>query len=455
MALNLPTSDPVTDYYRPLSNGRIIVVANSSLPWSVTAAQRYARRKGIPEANILQVAFGTDRNLWTPASNTAMRAALITPLRALMDSVLAQAVLVAPGCPQSVLIYTANDQTTYYPAQNWPVSLDYLTQSCRELDTELTTYGITALCAYRGAPAIGTFPVVLQAYPAAGPFLFMGSGELQYKLGQPTPAPLDPAYMTTYEGVNAEVVTLPTQLAIDSVGNINARAAIGGRIGIGYTLECYTAEGAEIDGPYRVDPQTGPATGNLAAGFETAAAPGNRYRAPIHLQLSAAFVGMYSLAYLHSQLVGWGYQSSYFYRTGSPPAAMTTYAPAAGARYSLADLNAGRVRDIPYQLMLGDGSNAEMFYQPYRDAWKPTGGGGCIMGPSEGWCYAINGLARGGAGGVSNKLHVTADWYKWLYAYARELLSGMSWAEAVYYQGQINPVYALAVGDPLARPFPR
>lgn len=456
MALNLPTADPATLYYRPLSNGRVVIVANSDLSWSVAAAQRYARVKGIPLGNIVSVAMGTDRKQWTPANDTAMRAALITPLRAKLDSVLAQCVLVAPGVPQSTRLDSTCDLAVVSLGVPGYVATLYLCYCARHIDDQIAALGITCLIGYTGASSIGTFVVYLVAPPVL-PFEFFGNGDLQYRLGATNIlAPLDPLYGTAYEGLNSEVVKIPTQLGIDSVGLSTARCLPYGRIGTAWTSQVFTFEepGNEIPSRFWENEERGPRLARQCAEFSAAPAPANRYRYPIHLQLSDSYLGYSSLAYLHWQLRGWGYNSTYAWRSSNSPGT-EAYAPAAGTAYTLAQLQAGQIRDYPYHLMLGDASNTEMMKEPFVTAWQPTSGGGSLLGPSEGWQYQVNGLERGGAGGSSNMLHPQTAIYVEMYSVAHLLLRGATWAEASYYPGQIFPLYSVPSGDPLARPFPR
>ena len=455
MALNLPTADPATLFYQPMSNGRIVIVANADLAWSVAAAQRYARVKGIPFANVLAVPMGTSRLLWAPAGNAALRSALIAPLWTLYNAVLAQCVIMAPGCPQRVNIVGTTDLNTLQAAAIGVVPLEYLCKCAREAEDQMLAFGSAAcLVAYIPA-AIGQIPMVLPVYPAFVPFYFLHNGWISFRLGQvPNEAPLDPLYATVYEGLNLENIELPTDLSISLLGNAQCRSIPSGRLSASWTQYAFVQEGGEIPSQYHETELLGASLARASAEYSAARAPANRYRNPIHLQLSNNFTGLQTLAYLYSQLIGWGYTASYVWRS-TPGAPASTYAPLAGAAYTVADLNAGRVRDLPYHLMVGDAQNTEMFNEPYRSAWKPTAGGGSYLGPSEGWQYDINGLFRGGSGGYSNALHVTTGIYLEMYSVVHNLLRGMTWAEAMYYPGQSNASYHIASGDPLARPFPR
>ena len=450
MALNLPTTDPVLAYYRPLSMGRVVILANSDVPWSVAQARRYAKKKRIPYGNIVALALGTDPVLYTASTNANWHTAMIVPLRAKWDAVQAQIMLVAPGCPTDLQVYGVTDGATYTAGASYAVPLHSTAGMAREVDDYVIANGTTGLAVSVSAP--GGFLVKLTTPPAA-PFGFFGVGFVQHKLGVGAAFPSDPVYATTYEGLNAEVILLPTAAALDALGAATNRSIPSGRIGIGWGRSAFVNPSTDPLTAYRETQDTAGRVMDQGLRYSEAVSPANRYQQPWHFQLTNGRKNM-TLAYLHSQLIGWGYLSSYMYRTAAH-AEQEPYAPVATPLYTVADLQAGRVQNVPYHVMMGETSNNEMPDPPYKDAWQPSAGGNTMAGPSEGWLYSIVGLFRGSGSGFGNALHIVTGFYEYQYEMAHGLLRGMSWAEANYYAGQSQPLYVMICGDPLLRPFPR
>ena len=453
MALNLPTTDPAQDYYRPLSNGRVILVENTDLPWSVALTRKYARRKRIPASNIVSVAMGTNLSTWTPASNAAFRTAFLVPILEVLDDVLGQAVLMGPGTPDQVLLRNKlTIGSSYQLTTTGAVVLSSMAASVRQIDANYQTYGINGLCFTTDAggnlPYVGAYPATTGSAVCGGNWVYslLAVGALPY-----------PDYGTLYEGLNAETIILPNQAAIDLLGAASNYSVLRGKIGIGWTTQAYSYDGYDNVASYAETAEMAGRAMERATRYAEAVSPDNRYQQPIHFQFNSyTTTAARSTAYLHSQLLGWGYQSSYAWRTSNTTSDTELYAPYSGTAYSQAALDAGRVRDRPYHLMVGDASNLEMPAEPYASAWKPTAGGGVWIGPSEGWIYALHSVAkRGGSGGYSNARHVSASVYTSAYSIVHNLLRGMTWAEAMYFSTYSVDGNMLPIGDPLARPFPR
>lgn len=450
MAITLPSTDPVDLYYRPLEPGRLILIENTDRPWSVAWTRWYARRKRIPAANIISRALGTTW-YYEPSTNQAFYDGLLTDVLDLWDDLDAQGVFLGPGCPDMVNVRNqVSPGVSYTAGVAGTVPLCNMLAASRQIRNYVGAYGIETMCwrtDARGATAY------LVAYPATTGISVNPSNH-RYSLtgtGGSTP----PTYADSYSGVNAESIYLPNQTALDLLGDSGNVAILQGKLGIGYGRGAYTYDGLGPPTEQQENATTGPAALQRAVRYGEAINPANRYRQPIHFQFDSFFdTYMRSMAYLYDQLVGWGYQASYFWRYGGN-ADMLAYCPLAGAAYTLTDLQEGRVRDFPYHVMIGGGSNLEMTDLPYSLAWQPSAGGGSYMGPSEGWLYQLNGLARGGAGGATNGVHITAAVYSYQYTVLHNLLRGMTWAEAIYYSGYSSDGEMYATGDPLARPFPQ
>ena len=447
MPITIPATDPALLYCPPRSNGGVVLIENTSVAWSVRLTRRYATAKGIPLANIISVAMGTNTDYWDPTDNLGLYQQLLLPLANKFNAVTAHAVLRGPGCPSRVLVRNSTDGVTYTGGAIVAVDLKQVTGAARYFrDGVLAALDPDILAGTTGSPAL----LVLLSAVGLAPFdVIYDYADWALGIGTGSP-PVDPLYLTQYEGLNGEKFYLPTDLAMDTLGAVTNRVISSGRIGQGVTATAYQwpppAEYLETE-------QQAGMVMEAALRYGAGLSPANRYHLPIHVQLAANGFAMQTLAYLCSQLTGWGYTRTYAWRTGSV-AAMETYAPVAGGLHTQAELNAGGVKNVPYQLMIGDGSNTELFTMPYIKAWQPAGGGGSVMGPSHGWGYAVLGLQRGGSGGCSNSFHVTSNLYEALYPMAHCLLRGMSWAEAQYWTQ--NTSYGMPVfGDPLQRPYPQ
>lgn len=450
MPPTLPTDDPATLYYRRLSPGRFLLVENTDLPWSVALTRKYARAKRIPTANILSVAMGTNLRTWAVASNAALYAALSTPLTALHNAVQAQGIFMGPGTPQRVNV-VGNVTSGSRVVQTAPVALANLAACSRRLEYYRLTVGLGDCLTYQVSSG-ANYAVIWNGVSVSEG---LGQAVSGYKFPLTgTAGNTQPTHGTLYNGLGAETFVLPNQLALDLLGDAGNTTVLQGRIGVGWTEQLYTFEGTF---PSEVD-ETPELAGRIldrALRYGEALNPANRYQQRVHVQF-CGFSPTYqqTLSYAVSQMQGWGYAVDYAVRLNNLTAEMETYTPRAGSAYAQADLDAGRVRDRPYHVMVGDASNLEMLYAPYASAWQPTPGGGAWLGPSEGWLYELNGLRRGGGGGMSNQVHITVSIYGQMVAALYNLLRGMSWAEATYYTSvQYGDMFA--TGDPLLTPFPR
>lgn len=465
MAINLPTDDPVTLHCPTYSNGRLLVVYNSDVAYSLRLAQRYARRKLIPTANLYGIAMGTDQDTWDPGTNTVL-VGVVEDLVDALDAIECQGILLAPGVPRRFIVqhfsngssggYVADSPGTvpitgiFGAPHSWLYRIGNVIGG-GDADDVVWTSGaaVGVLSTHHTNPLAGF------AVGVGGP-----AGWYGYRAGITANSP-SAVYDVQYEGLHSEVVRIPSDDLLDYLGTVDGalgtRSMPVGRIGYDWDdINSYSNSDPPGERFYQTEVS---AQRMMEQGlrYSEACSPGNRYRSPIHIQF-AGFSQTYcsSLAYLHSQLLGWGYQSSYFCRQAEP-AWQTPYTPLSGSAYTIANLNAGKVRDVPYHLMLGDASNDEMVNEPYVSAWKPTGGGGCLLGPSEGWQYSLSGLLdRGAAAGVSHSYHITTDTYVGMYTLAHLLLRGMDWLRANYFSAAAGVAgFIFPCGDPLARPFPR
>lgn len=456
MPVDLPSTDPGLSPAAIASPGNVLVVYNTDVAYSLILATRYARRKRIPTANLLGFAMGTG-NAWVHANNTDFYNNCIVPVNTALTAISGKIVLVAPGCPKGITYVGLLDVSGDPTATAVTPSLVLVLSCTRQFEQVKVAYGVASYGAnyIAGTGYLPTWNYALHSYRYfSNHWLehYLGHMNLNDTVGVAQSA----TYVTTYNGLDGGAPTnvkayIPTDTAISELGNANSRVLPCGRIGVSWQpFDAYSYDGSLPTAESYEDDFTVMERGLR---YAEACAPGNRYRVKIHFQFDGYFANYRNLAYLHSQLLGWGYDSSYFSRQSTGDADMETYAPHAGSAYTLADLDAGKIQDIPYHLMLGDGSNFEMLAMPYIRAWKPDGGGGLHMGPSEGWQYAVNQVRRGGVAGTTTNIHTSVIIYQFQYCYAHNLLRGMSWVEAAYFTGIMN-YHMIPMGDPLARPFP-
>lgn len=453
-----PSTDPIDDAYTsPLSMGRVIVVYNSDVSWSLTLATRYCRRKRIPTANLFGYAFGTNLYHWVPANIAAVRT-MTGALETLWTSVGAQAILMAPGCPDAVEVTGVWDSGTdstggtgsWSPAAKGYPDLGKLCAGAKRFNdwydlgypmvswlfagTDYAWY-YYADATHRGAPfsEYASSPMPNYWIRATG-----------------TISSFDPTYYTTYDaGTASEGVTvMHNSVLLGMLGDSTNLMLPGGRIGYwygrGFVYDVRPSSGSELTF------QKHQRAMENGMRFAEAASPDNRYRWHTHFQFNRD-TGQQSLPYLQNIMADNGYTTSYAYRV-TPSAEQEAQAPAAGAAYTMAAWNAGAVRQ-EYNVLVGQGSNDEPWSELISRSLLPGGGAGSFMGPSYGWAYCLTANQTRGGAGLTNASHITSGFYLGMQAMLVLLLRGLSWAEASFfshYCGQQSP----PCGDPLARPFP-
>lgn len=445
MAITLPGTDPASWYYRKLEPGRAILIENTSRPWSVELTRWIARRKRIPAANIVSAALGDTSYYYDPGDNQGLWDNLLTAVYTSWAAVGGQGIYLGPGCPDMVVL---TGQYGGSGSAESVVMLADLVAGVPIAKEYKDAYGVSSLLWHYTAN--GNYASLLAT--GAPVDLSVTTGYIMQMLTRSYGYPRSD-FETQYVGANAETVFLPTQYSLDLLGDAGNARVLGGKFGVSWSRSAYTAG----DGVPDEVQESADLAGQIvrsALRYGEAINPANRYQQRIHCQFDGYSTTYKSLCYLVDEMLGWGYDVDYFWRNAGD-SETELYAPVAGSAYTLADLQAGRVKDRPYHVMVGDASNAEMNQEPFRSAWQPTPGGGSWLGPSEGWLYALNGLRRGGSAGASNGLHITTAVYQSAYALLHNLLRGMSWAEATYFSGYANQGAMVPVGDPTLTPFPR
>lgn len=472
---DFPTADPADTAYTPvLSVGRVLIVYNTDVSWSLTLARRYARRKRIPLANLFGWAFGTSYD-WYPA-NTAAIHTFTVAVEAACDSLGAQCVLVAPGCPSGVEIIGVFDGGSnsggsvgvfYSGAAGYP-DLAKLCSGVRQWNDLYDQYGEAnmhchlfagtdyAWSFYRAAPlAVGFCFSEYSTFPSPARFIRNAGVTSTYQYADVS-AGIDWEAVYNFPAIgtgNGQHIT--QQRTLDLLGNTSNRMLPYGRIGFWWNkVATYPQPDPST---YLMDFDTQSRAMEQGMRYADACSPGNRYRSPIHFQFQNTSA-QDELAYSAKVLKDNGYNVTYNY-TGTPSANQEALMPIAGAAFSLTNLRAGLVKDTPYHLMCGIAypnyatTDDSPYLEPWFSSFKPTGGGGSFMGPSFGYGTALTGMKRGGASGLTNSSHITSGTYIGFVSMLYHLVKGMSWVEASFFShewGQQTP----PIGDPLARPFP-
>lgn len=459
-APTIPTTDPATDYYRRLSPGRIILVANSDVPWSVRLTRRYAKRKRIPYANIISVPMGAqsqwmngkDWNVTTSGATLTtdnVKTLLLDPVAALHDALQAQGVFMGPGTPQRVRITGQWDGAEWQPtAVNW-VPLANLVPCARWFIRQYVAIPSGSLGWFDSGGFSGF-------WPGTSDFYFPNA-----VLWWPEPltgvdGPVSPTYGTTYAGLGnpTESYQIPNKTALDLLGDSGNKSVLQGRIGMGWTSLAYGSTGEPSI--FETEEMASDII-ETALNYGEGLNPDNRYQHVVHFPMSrATSLNAETMAWLADQMRDWGYTVNWAY-LDPPTAEMETYAPAAESVYSKAKLDAGLVRQR-YHLLVGDmQENGQMIREPRKSSYIPSPGAGSYLGPSEAWKYCAHYLTieDSAGGGASNQYHISSLINGTGVQMVLNLLRGMSWAEAIYYSGYSQHGEVFAIGDPLLTPFPR
>jgi hypothetical protein len=424
--------------WQALDRRRLVVVANSSVGWSLARTQEYCDRRGIPQSAIISIALGTDPVTWTPASNAAMEATFVTPLAALIQSRVASGVLLGPGCPARVAVTGQVSGAAYTPAAVGYPPLYQLASGAGRYFARLAS------------EASGF------ALPCVVAWIDRGSGRFDFGgwdgfLGN------DLFPSTLWAAVGSSDTTLAPVLALSdatSIGSTSvptqALTALGGRAQsnllptgrIGYS-GWYSPSGAVAE-----------SSTNALAAVESAdrAVPGDL---PAPLLVSIATVSSPDgdvWAALVERLRAWGYSAQYVYRD-TPGTLQETLAPAAGAVATKAAFES-TVTGLRYSLLAGCAlsSDAPNTSGVGFNTLAPVAGAGVSsIGASGGWEWGLRQLAIGAAWAMLDQTHKNLNVHRTSWLITWLLLSGMSAMEAAYWAGQRQG--HLACGDPLFCPF--
>jgi hypothetical protein len=419
-----------------------LVVTNSDVAWSATTAATYMAARGIPSGNVVAVPLGTDAVAYDPGSNAAILTAIADPIRTKADAVGALGVLLAPGTPNNVVVRGRRRLGIWEPASTGNAPLSVLAAGCRSYADRLAARGGTLLVTTEGTGtnvqwAGSANPTVSAAS------LWQGFVSDFLGLGVTTAAIYGAAPQTQLSatfGPSTTVGLLATPAATQSLAVTSPVMPVG-RIG-------YSAWRA-----VSVPESSSNALGSLTAA--TAGLALTSQPAPILLGIRDLAGFRDVAAAMYERATDWGYAAKYYWRE-TPTGTAATVCPAGGAdeAFTNAQLVGGSVVDYSHYLHYGVAENTDdpETLPPFDDAFLPaTGGGSYLPGFSDGFDYALRGLARGAAWGITDVTHRTAFGasVSWVSVYL--MLAGMTPAEAMYWGGA--PTVAAAIGDPLYPPW--
>jgi hypothetical protein len=432
--------DPRTQAFARITAGVCLIVANSSVAWSVTAANEYATARGVPLGNIVSVPLGTSRD-WDPGSNDAI-ADFANTIRSNWLAKGARAVLIAPGCPTRVVVRgVISGSSTYTPTATGLPPFGHLVQGAPSY-ASLLTGGAVMACREVGSGRWVWWLWTSNVFTRVEAW----NTRVAWKLGLSDNRNLiDGNYelvsLKSNEGSPTSLGSgsFPTTLASTYAGWSGSRVIPAGRIG----WSAWRRPSSAFD--ETVDNWDGPLLSSLAADSLTAQPE------PLLFSLNnnTASGGMW--AGLAKSCADWGYDTEYFYR-GTPTAAMESMCPVAGAVWSKADFEGGSIVGAPYYLFSGDSLNADdpVRTEPFKSALSPVDGSVITAkGPSYAYEWGIRGLQTGAAAASIDVTHRSSGETQTAWVSAWEMLKGMSGLEALW-----NNISApFPSGDPLHRPF--
>lgn len=469
MAVVVLTDPPWTLPFTPFPRDKLILIANSSVDWSYRTCQYYCSVRGIPEANILQVAMGNGGAADLPPSywngNRATYNTLLTqPLRTLMISLRAVAMIIGPGCPSNILY-------EWYTGGFGFIGLEELVGCTLQfVDGDLTNYRaggaggdnslrrLTDVDHNQNMIYITSWPACLAEFEGQ----FSAAYGIQYQIPDWTD--------TSWVGTVAHIVVPPADKTAlvangnmhDTVYNPTSSAARAGYPHFPIGRLGFASWGGGFAGGPPI-PETEQRVLQIINDTTRAMSEHNVYEArlkPMLFNLAGnaqdgginSKEGWSSLCNLANH---WGMNTLYgYFDVATSTTLVQEKTPLVNAKYNQAKILTNEVEQEFY-FMVGVWSNfdpapATIYSPPYSTSWKPMLGASAIMGPSDGFQYVQNALTRGASAGMIDYGHVTSGTEVRAFGFWHSILRGMSWLEASAYfrfRGTI------AAGDPLWAPY--
>jgi hypothetical protein len=462
---NLPTVAPWTIPFTRMIRSRLLVVANSSVTWSVTETEYYCQRRGIPLSNIVYLALGnggsptTYDSIYEAGTWANVLATIVTPVATKARQLFAQGIILGPGVPVGC----------QFPSYAGPLQVAPMTDVVR-------------LIGYPGPPN-EPFGTLYADDRGGGRVAVTNGGFIPLEMGVgPNGAWENPTSVVD----TATTYSLPLS---PSAGNVDL--PIGGTQSLdavtdtklGHPVDWYALDNNTVDGNLALKfagpcPPIGRVgASSLGGGYlgnppyaETQAfvrdlidrataqmaahSVGEARRKPILFNLTTADGGTATGArwsYFRTLCEGWGLNTKYAYYNPAGHRNDTKAMSAPGsAAYTALQLEFGEVIDFEYYLMVGGWDNVNFYDAPYANAWKPQPGAGVLMGPSNGFQVTNRALERGALAGRGDMTHATTATLTADLSTLHNLLRGMTWMEAMFFS---QPMGHAPIGDPLWAPF--
>jgi hypothetical protein len=430
--------DPRTQAFARITAGMCLLLCNSDLAWSVSAANTYAAARGIPAGNIVSLPLGTTQT-WDPGANSVLGDFCAT-LQAARVAKTARAIIIGAGCPARVRVRGVIVPGGFFdPLATGLPPFGHLVMGSPSYNT-IISGNVAVTCRELGSGRWVWFAI-------GGPTPFeIWNARVMWKLGLSDNRGLvNPDFEETglvpisSQSPGLAFGSLPTPLATTYAGWSGARVIPSGRVGwVAWRMPsvAFGENSSNWDGPLN---------SSLAADSLTAQPE------PILISLQNVTGSLIRWAGFANRMKNdWGYDVEYFYRQSSIPPDVQSLCPVAGAIWSKADFEGGSIVGAPYYVLGGDMTNADdpVREEPFKSSLSPVNGADIVeISPSYAYEWGIRGLQSGAASASMDVTHRTETTTAWVSLWHR--LRGMNGLEQQWNQFG-SSFYS---GDPLHRPF--
>jgi hypothetical protein len=434
--------------FNPIDRTRIVVVANTSSSWSRSACEYYCAARGIPQNNIVDVTVGTN-DQWSPASVATIITDFYQPVHDKLLAVNATGVLMGPDTPKQILLplYVSDGASGYMPGSG---------------------SALAPLYSLAGA-AKNAIPDAFCVLATNGPQNTAWGWDATTK--QVTP--IGSRDHNVVFGGNYGTSNFVTYTTPDSTGgvlsfnvvNAETTALVNGGSLFFLPAGCIGGwQSWETDPPLaETEERVLALIDRASAAMASTTSSTARQRNTVVQIGSLAGIEYYGWAVLVWLMKSWGMGVQYYYHGGITPTGMyaSTYAPLSGAVATWSQVQTGLATPVEYYWRIGTDAN-EMSASSYAAPWAtnfapiPSQGHSTVIGASFGhYSNLYDVSSQNGVAGVTDLWHRTSSVYN-TFSPARlhNLMRGMSYLEAGYYNKQVNAGVDVPFGDPLFTPFP-